>query len=249
MTARSRRIRPGQSRSESIRVDRQSRARTFENPNRSHPTESDRIKPPEMGCTSSKSEFLRVRSSRCEFFFVFWLRGNTWTTSTNFDLFRRMQSQRDEPSGSVQARQTDFRFGSDLVRPNPTGAISESQWITPDHSVRVGVAKRVCHRKFTKQPAEKLWIPPFHPKPGADEARRGRISLADLRLRSNEVAARFSMKPSGLRSFWLCALSLLGHRSIADMLPRRFAHKAKNPLSGGVHSFSTGCKPTRNRAC
>jgi hypothetical protein len=36
----------------------------------------------------------------------------------------------------------------------------------------------------------------------------------DLRLRSNEVAARFSMKPSGLRSFCLCALSLLGHRSI-----------------------------------
>ena len=35
-----------------------------------------------------------------------------------------------------------------------------------------------------------------------------------LRLRSNEVAARFLMKPSGLRSFWLCALSLLGHRSM-----------------------------------
>ena len=36
----------------------------------------------------------------------------------------------------------------------------------------------------------------------------------DLRLRSNEVAARFSMKPSGLRSFCLCALSLLGRRSL-----------------------------------
>ena len=36
----------------------------------------------------------------------------------------------------------------------------------------------------------------------------------DLRLRSNEVAARFLIKPSGLRSFCLCALSLLGHRSI-----------------------------------
>ena len=36
----------------------------------------------------------------------------------------------------------------------------------------------------------------------------------DLRLRSNEVAARFLMKPSGLRSFCLCALSLLGHRSM-----------------------------------
>jgi hypothetical protein len=64
------------------------------------------------------------------------------------------------------------------------------------------------------QPDKKLWIPPFHPKPGADEARRRRISFMDLRLRSNEVAARFSMKPFGLRSFWLCALSLLGHRSV-----------------------------------
>lgn len=36
----------------------------------------------------------------------------------------------------------------------------------------------------------------------------------DLRLRSNEVAAWFLLKPSGLRFFGLCALSLLGHRSI-----------------------------------
>ena len=35
-----------------------------------------------------------------------------------------------------------------------------------------------------------------------------------LRLRSNEVAARFLVKPFGLRSFWFCALSLLGHRSM-----------------------------------
>jgi hypothetical protein len=26
-----------------------------------------------------------------------------------------------------------------------------------------------------------------------------------------------------------------------DTLPRRSAHKTKNPLSGGVQSFSTGC--------
>jgi len=26
-----------------------------------------------------------------------------------------------------------------------------------------------------------------------------------------------------------------------DMLPRRFAHKAKNPLSGDIHNFLTGC--------
>jgi len=27
----------------------------------------------------------------------------------------------------------------------------------------------------------------------------------------------------------------------SDMRPRRFALKAKNPLSGGVHGFLTGC--------
>jgi hypothetical protein len=35
-----------------------------------------------------------------------------------------------------------------------------------------------------------------------------------LRLRSNEVADWFLMKPFGLKSFRLCALSLLGHRSL-----------------------------------
>ena len=33
----------------------------------------------------------------------------------------------------------------------------------------------------------------------------------DLRLRSNGVAAGFSLNPPGLRSFWIRALSLLGH--------------------------------------
>ena len=63
----------------------------------------------------------------------------------------------------------------------------------------------------------------------------------DLRLRSNEVAARFLMKPSGLRSFCLCALSLLGHRSmrICSLVASRT--KPKNPLSGGIQSFLTGC--------
>jgi hypothetical protein len=57
-------------------------------------------------------------------------------------------------------------------------------------------------------------MPPFHQKPGADEARRRRIPFMGLRLRSNEVAGWFLMKPSGLKSFCLCALSLLGHRSL-----------------------------------
>ena len=63
------------------------------------------------------------------------------------------------------------------------------------------------------QPVKKLWIPPFHQKPGAGEARQEKIRM-DLRLRSNEASARFLMKPSGLRSFWLWPLSLLAHRSI-----------------------------------
>ena len=36
----------------------------------------------------------------------------------------------------------------------------------------------------------------------------------DLRLRNNDVAARFSMKPFGLRPFCRCSLSLLGRRSL-----------------------------------
>jgi hypothetical protein len=39
------------------------------------------------------------------------------------------------------------------------------------------------------------------------------------------------------------ATSLLpSRRSIKDMLTRRSVRKAKNPLSGGVQSFLTGCK-------
>jgi hypothetical protein len=51
------------------------------------------------------------------------------------------------------------------------------------------------------------------------------------------------MEPFGLRVFWFCALSLLGHRSMADMLPRRYSHKTKIPLSGGVLDFLTGWMP------
>jgi hypothetical protein len=64
------------------------------------------------------------------------------------------------------------------------------------------------------QRVKKLWILTFHQKPGADKARRGRISFTDLRVRSNAVADGFLMKPFGLRSFGICALSLLGHRSL-----------------------------------
>ena len=77
-----------------------------------------------------------------------------------------------------------------------------------------GGADALTSLRLPYQPVKKPWTPPFHQKPGADEARRRRISLMDLRLRSNEVAARFLMKPFGLRSFLLCALSLLGHKSI-----------------------------------
>ena len=107
------------------------------------------------------------------------------------------------------------------------------------------------------------------------------MSLVDLRPRNNEVAARFSAKPVGLRLFWplkklLVQLFMVqGHTQItilpksanqigvssmvspqsgvlalnfvapppqiaAVMVRRRFASKAKIPLSGGGHSFLTG---------
>jgi len=34
--------------------------------------------------------------------------------------------------------------------------------------------------KNTQQPVKKLWTPPFHQKPGADEARRRRIPFMGL---------------------------------------------------------------------
>ena len=46
-----------------------------------------------------------------------------------------------------------------------------------------------------------------------------------------------------LRAEVFLALCFVAPQSkiLTDMFPRRFAHKAKNPLSGGVRSFLTGC--------
>jgi hypothetical protein len=46
-----------------------------------------------------------------------------------------------------------------------------------------------------------------------------------------------------LRAEVFFSLCFVAPRSqiLADMLPRRSALKAKNPFSGGVHSFLTGC--------
>jgi hypothetical protein len=55
-------------------------------------------------------------------------------------------------------------------------------------------------RDWRQQPVGKLWIPPFHLKPDDGKARR-RIPFMGLRLRSNKAAARFLVKPFGLRSF------------------------------------------------
>jgi hypothetical protein len=143
MTVRSRRIQPGQSKSESIRVGRQSRARTLENLNRSHPTESDRIKPLEMGCTSSKSEFLRVLSSRCEFLFFFGYvetRGRLRPILTCFE----------ECGASVTGSQAQSKSVKPILDSGPTWSDQIRPEQQANHSGRVGVAKRVCHRKFTK---------------------------------------------------------------------------------------------------
>src|ERR1700740_1413740 len=46
-----------------------------------------------------------------------------------------------------------------------------------------------------------------------------------------------------LRAEVFLALCFVAPRSQihSDMPPRRSAHKSKNPLSGGVHTFLTGC--------
>jgi hypothetical protein len=45
------------------------------------------------------------------------------------------------------------------------------------------------------QSDKKLWMPLFHQNPDADEARPRKISIIDLRPRSNEVVTRFLIKP------------------------------------------------------
>jgi hypothetical protein len=78
------------------------------------------------------------------------------------------------------------------------------------------MAGLTAHRvsSLLKNFERRRFIQNWAPARGADHRPRGRrIFFMDLRLRSNEAAARFSMKPSGLRSFWLRTWSLPGHRS------------------------------------
>ena len=60
---------------------------------------------------------------------------------------------------------------------------------------------------------------------------------------TEEQRSRRPVFDETLRAEVFLALCFVAPRSqiLEDMLPRRFAHKAKNPLSGGVHSFPTGC--------
>jgi hypothetical protein len=60
---------------------------------------------------------------------------------------------------------------------------------------------------------------------------------------TEEQRSRRPVFDETLRAKVFLALCFVAPRSQihADMLPRRFAHKTKNPLSGRVHSFLTGC--------
>src|SRR5687767_16032225 len=61
------------------------------------------------------------------------------------------------------------------------------------------------------------------------EARRGRISLVDLRLRSNEASRPFPRKPSGRRVFWPRPALARTLQPAAGMRgPRRLGH-GQNP--------------------
>ena len=60
---------------------------------------------------------------------------------------------------------------------------------------------------------------------------------------TEEQRSRRPVFDETLRAEVFLALCFVAPRSQihSDMLPRRSAHKSKNPLSGGVHSFLTGC--------
>jgi hypothetical protein len=83
-----------------------------------------------------------------------------------------------------------------IFRRAPDRVISENPM---SHGVLSQLRIRSLRGKLSGSALE-LWIPPFPQKPGADEARRRRISFTDLRLRSNEAVARFLRKSSSLRA-------------------------------------------------
>ena len=56
----------------------------------------------------------------------------------------------------------------------------------------------------------------------------------------------FCFNPFGLRIFLFEASSIVGHRSMADMLPPHSSPQTKISLSGDAHSFSTACKQASN---
>ena len=60
---------------------------------------------------------------------------------------------------------------------------------------------------------------------------------------TEEQRSRRPVFDETLRAEVFLSLCFVASRSqiLEDMLPRRFAHKAKNPLSGCIHSFLTGC--------
>jgi hypothetical protein len=60
---------------------------------------------------------------------------------------------------------------------------------------------------------------------------------------TEEQRSRRPVFDETLRAEVFLSLYFVAPRSqiLGDMLPRRSAHKAKNPLSGGVHSFLSGC--------
>jgi|SRR5215469_5446943 len=60
---------------------------------------------------------------------------------------------------------------------------------------------------------------------------------------TEEQRSRRPVFDETLRAEFFLSLCFVAPRSQipSDMLPRRFALKAKNPFSGGVHSFLAGC--------
>src|SRR5262245_56431413 len=56
----------------------------------------------------------------------------------------------------------------------------------------------------------------------------------------------FCFNPFGLRIFLFEASSIVGHRSMADMLPPHSSPQPKISLSGDAHSFSTACQERTN---
>src|SRR5216684_1414853 len=128
------------------------------------------------------------------------------------------------PSGGSLRRQPRQGAVSSPSR-YPTQPLLGSMW----HKRLKAAAWTLAFLQPPSEPVWKLRGALFSGKRPDGEARRRRISLVDLRLRSNEVRRPFPRKPSGRRVFWPWPALTRSLRPAAGMRGTRRLGHSQNP--------------------